>query len=56
MLYIENELRKQGVKAIRLDAFEKNPYALKLYEKLGFEKVGHAQWRKGRFLLMEKKL
>lgn len=56
MLYIENELRKQGVEAIRLDAFEKNSYALRLYNRLGFETVGYAKWRKGRFLLMEKKL
>ncbi|MGN0636908.1 MAG: GNAT family N-acetyltransferase [Huintestinicola sp.] len=52
--YIENELRRQGIKAIRLDVFTENPYALRLYEKLGFKKTGTVKWRKGDFNLMEK--
>lgn len=54
MLYIQDELSSMGIEAIRLDAYTKNPYALKLYEGLGYETVGFADWRKGRFCLMEK--
>ncbi|MDO5520356.1 MAG: GNAT family N-acetyltransferase [bacterium] len=54
VLHIEEELRSKGIEAIRLDVFSKNPYALRLYDHLGFTKVGHADWRKGRFYLMEK--
>lgn len=56
MLHIEKELKKQGVESIRLDAFSKNLYALKLYKSLGYTIAGHADWRKGRFYLMEKSL
>jgi ribosomal protein S18 acetylase RimI-like enzyme len=54
MLNIETMLREQGTKSIRLDAFTQNPHSLRLYEKLGYRIVGEAQWRKGRFFLMEK--
>ena len=54
--HIEAELIKQGVETIRLDAFTLNPYALRMYDKLGYAKVGYADWRTGRFWLMEKKL
>lgn len=54
--HIEKELLSMGIAAIRLDAFTENPYSLKLYDKLGFSKVGYADWRKGRFYLMEKYL
>ena len=54
--YIEGEVSTLGCEAIRLDVFEKNPYALKLYYAFGYEKVGYADWRKGRFYLMEKYL
>lgn len=42
--------------SIRLDVFTKNPYAQKLYRKNGYQVRGFADWRKGRFDLMEKKL
>lgn len=54
LLHIEEQLRKIGIDAIRLDVFSKNPYALKLYSHLGYSKVGYANWRKGKFYLMEK--
>ncbi len=54
LLHIENELSILGIKAIRLDAFCANLYALKLYYNNGYHKVGTANWRKGRFFLMEK--
>jgi len=54
MLYIEALLKSQGVTSIRLDTFTENPRALGLYESLGFKKTGYADWRKGRFVLLEK--
>lgn len=54
--HIETELKKKHIDTIRLDVFTENPYALKLYENHGYEKTGYADWRKGRFLLMEKHL
>jgi len=54
--HIEEELKNEGVETIRLDAFTLNPFALKMYDKLGYLKVGTVDWRVGRFWLMEKKL
>lgn len=56
MEHIESELKNKGIETIRLDAFTLNPYALRMYEKLGYIKVGCANWRKGQFYLLEKKL
>lgn len=56
MLLYEDLLRKEKYVTIRLDAFSLNSYALKLYESLGYKKVGEANWRKGLFYLFEKKL
>lgn len=55
-LMIEEMVKAQGVKAIKLDCFTQNPYSQKMYEKLGYKIVGYADWRKGRFSLMEKVL
>ena len=54
LLYIESKLLKKDIHAIRLDAFCNNPYSLKLYDSLHYSRVGYADWRKGRFYLMEK--
>ena len=56
MLHVEQELLAMGITAIRLDVFSRNPYALKLYDSLGYTKVGEAHWRMGEFYLMEKYL
>ncbi len=56
MRHIEGEKKAEGVETVRLDAFTLNPYALRLYDKLGYVKVGTVDWRTGRFWLMEKKL
>lgn len=56
LLYIEKELRKIGVETIRLDVFSNNPFALSLYQNNGYKQVGSADWRMGRFYLMEKSL
>lgn len=54
--HIEAELKKSNVEAIRLDVFSNNPSALALYLNSGYEKAGTADWRMGRFFLMEKRL
>lgn len=54
--HIEEQVRSMGFSSIRLDVFSENPYALRLYEKNGYEKRGYANWRKGQFYLMEKTL
>lgn len=54
LLQIEKNLKDSGIYAIRLDVFTQNPFALRLYEGLGYVKTGYADWRKGHFLLMEK--
>ena len=56
MIHIENELKNIGIDTIRLDAFTLNPYALKMYKRLGYSTVGIANWRKGKFYLMEKRI
>ncbi len=53
---IEEQVRSMGYESVRLDVFTGNPFALKLYDKSGYETRGYADWRKGRFALMEKKL
>jgi ribosomal protein S18 acetylase RimI-like enzyme len=54
MVHIEETLKKSGTESIRLDAFPQNPYAIKMYRKLGYKKVGDLTLRKGDFILMEK--
>ena len=54
--YIENLCKSQGYEYIRLDCYTLNPYSQKLYNKAGYSITGHADWRKGRFELREKKL
>lgn len=53
----EQELMKLGYTCVRLDAFSQNPFALHLYESLGYEKVGAILlFRKGEFYCYEKRL
>ena len=54
LLHIEAELLKNDIHAIRLDVFSNNPYALRLYDSLNYARVGYANWRKGKFYLLEK--
>ncbi len=56
MDHIERTLRTGDFESIRLDAFSQNPFALRLYEKRGYEKVGEVSFRKGLFFLYEKTL
>jgi len=49
-------LKEQGFKSLRLDAFSQNPYAIRLYDSLGYKRVGEADFREGLFYLFEKSL
>lgn len=50
----EDYFLEKEIKSIRLDAFSQNPYALKLYKKLGFEKRGEVEFKMGIFYFYEK--
>lgn len=52
--FAEGFARDNNYKSIRLDAFTKNKAACKLYEKVGYEKVGIVNFRKGKFFCFEK--
>jgi ribosomal protein S18 acetylase RimI-like enzyme len=52
----ERLIAERGYGCVRLDAFTLNPYALKLYARLGYRKAGEVSFRKGRFVLLEKAL
>ena len=54
--HIEREASSAGKRAVRLDVFSENPYAVRLYSNNGYHRTGTARWRKGLFLLMEKLL
>lgn len=54
--YIESIAQNNGASSIRLDAFTENPISLSMYEKLGYKVRGYADWRKGKFKLLEKKI
>lgn len=54
LLYIERMLKDNNTQSIRLDAFSKNPSALRLYENNNYKRVGEANFRKGLFYLYEK--
>lgn len=56
LMKIESQIKNRGYDSIRLDVFAKNPYAQRLYRNNGYEVRGFAEWRKGRFDLMEKHL
>lgn len=54
LLLIEKMLKDNNTQAIRLDAFSKNPYALRMYENNNYKRVGEVNFRKGLFYLYEK--
>lgn len=54
--YIEELALERGAASIKLDAFCENPISLSMYNKIGYKVKGYANWRKGRFKLMEKVL
>jgi hypothetical protein len=56
LLHIEKQIKEMGYQSIRLDVFTENPFAQRLYLHNGYEPRGYANWRKGRFDLMEKRI
>lgn len=56
LLHIEKQIKDMGYESVRLDAYVNNPFSQRLYRHNGYESRGYAEWRKGRFDLMEKKL
>ncbi len=54
MEYAEASAVQSGHRIMRLDAFSKNPRALRFYEKLGYRNAGQVRFRKGCFLCFEK--
>lgn len=54
--HIEKTAADEGIRSLRLDVFSKNPYALRLYQNLNYNIAGFAEFRKGKFYLMEKKI
>lgn len=58
MEFILSHAQQQGMKAVRLDVYEKNTPAIRLYEKLGFQYVdtvdlGYAEYGLDRFRLYQ---
>lgn len=56
MKHAEAEAGRAGFSSIRLDAFTKNPAALRLYEQLEYLRVGTVRFRQGEFVCFEKGL
>lgn len=54
LLCAEEILRDRGCGVVRLDAYSKNPAALKLYESSGYRRAGKMMIRKGLFYCYEK--
>jgi len=56
MLFAEQYARENDYNSIRLDAFSENKIALRLYESLGYEKIGIVYFRKGKFYCYKKEI
>lgn len=56
MQYIEYLCKADFIKSIRLDTFIENRISTSMYLKIGYKVVGTADWRKGKFQLMEKEI
>ncbi len=56
MRQLEERARAIGFRTLRLDAFSRNPGAVRLYEKLGYRRAGPIRFRKGWFHCFEKAL
>ncbi len=54
--HVEEQIKEMGYQSVRLDTYTENPFAQRLYLHNGYESRGYANWRKGKFDLMEKKL
>lgn len=56
LLLSEELLKKRGYRCIRLDAFPRNPAAMRLYPSCGYRFAGRVTFRKGLFNVYEKLL
>ncbi len=56
MFFAEEKARAMKCRSIRLDTFLKNPAAMALYPRLGYQATGTAMMRKGEFAGFEKLL
>lgn len=56
MAFAEQDFAYGEYDAIRLDAFQKNPAAVALYERRGYRNAGSVTFRKGRFSCFEKRI
>lgn len=56
MLYAWQYAKENNYCSVRLDAFVKNPFANRLYIKLGYNKPGIIKLRKGLFNCYEKRI
>jgi ribosomal protein S18 acetylase RimI-like enzyme len=56
MAWAESAARARGYDSIRLDAFQSNQAAMRLYDRLGYRRCGEVRFRKGMFALFEKAL
>lgn len=56
MMNILKDAKENGCETVHLDTFSGNFKALAMYKKIGFKPVLEVEWRKGRFIIMEKKL
>jgi GNAT superfamily N-acetyltransferase len=54
--FAEQRARELGYRTMRLDAFTRNPAALRLYHRLGYRDAGAVTLRKGVFSVFEKAL
>ncbi|WP_394706895.1 GNAT family N-acetyltransferase [Marispirochaeta sp.] len=54
--FAESYAADNGYTAIRLDTFSGNPIALHLYRKKGYSEAGTVRFRKGSFVVFEKKV
>ncbi|WP_281613463.1 GNAT family N-acetyltransferase [Flammeovirga sp. SubArs3] len=52
--YGEQLATKNGLTSLRFDAFIENPISNKMYEKIGYQKLGEVTFRKGVFNCYEK--
>jgi GNAT superfamily N-acetyltransferase len=56
MLYAEQYAKENNYCSLRLDAFVKNSFANRLYTKMGYDKPGIIELRKGLFNCYEKRI
>jgi GNAT superfamily N-acetyltransferase len=56
MAGVEEQAYLRGYRVLRLDAFLKNPPALRLYAGLGYRRAGNVDFRKGPIACFEKEL